>query len=227
MDWKAAIAQIKSMEGAAEATAAIETEINRLTNANFELVKDVRSHSAKSKEAEAKLTDLLQLLGAEGEDLKARVSVANTLVKDLQTQNTQLTQQKTEIEQNYKTLQDESLGLKRTNAINTAAAKTGASVDVLTSLTRDLPLERIAIENDSVSILSEDGKTKTALKDYATSHWNAFIPALFPTSNQQQQPTRLPNGSPESKQPDQPSPLRSYQAGTYDKTISRLTKQQN
>ena len=50
MDWKAAIAHLKTLEGATDAVGAIEGEITRLTNANFELVKDVRSNSSKANE---------------------------------------------------------------------------------------------------------------------------------------------------------------------------------
>jgi len=221
MDWKAAIAHIKSIEGTSDSLSAIESEITRLTNANFELVKDVRTQSSKSKEAEGKLTDLLQLLGAEGEDLKAKATSANEKVKNLQSENNKLVKEKGEIEEKYKTLDAEKVTLQRRTLIQEAAAKTGASADVLTTLTKDIPVERIVIDKDEVAIASEDGKQKTGLKEYAEAEWSAFVPALFPSSSGQNN-QRLPSGSPNAGKPKDESPLQAYRASTYDKTIGKM-----
>jgi chromosome segregation ATPase len=220
MDWKAAIALLKTLEGTSESIAALEGEISRLTNANFELVKDVRNASSKSKESETKLTDLLQILGAEGEDLKSRTASANDKIKTLQSENNKVSKEKTELEEKYKTLDEERSLLKRRTIINEAAVKSGAVADVLTQLTKDIPLERIILEKDEVLLASEDGKSKTALKEYAQTEWAAFVPALFP---KEPSSTRLPNGGTGGNKPNDVSPLQTYRASTYDKTIAKLT----
>lgn len=222
MDWKAAIAAIKSIEGTSEPLSALEAEINRLTNANFELVKDVRRESSKSKEAETKLTDLLQLLGAEGEDLKGRVDSANEKAKNLQSENSKLVKEKGDLVEKYKTIESEKVTLQRRTLIQDAAAKSGAVADVLTTLAKDIPIERILVEKDGVAIASVDGKQKTALKEYAEAQWTAFVPALFP--NNSSSTTRLPTGGTSNGKPNDISPLQAYRAGTYDKTIERLTR---
>lgn len=222
MDWKAAIAAIKSIEGTSEPLSALEAEINRLTNANFELVKDVRRESSKSKEAETKLTDLLQLLGAEGEDLKGRVDSANEKAKNLQSENSKLVKEKGDLVEKYKSIESEKVTLQRRTLIQDAAAKTGAVADVLTTLAKDIPIERILVEKDGVAIASVDGKQKTPLKDYAAEQWAAFVPALFPSSPSINT-TRLPNGGTSNGKPNDISPLQAYRSSTYDKTIERLT----
>lgn len=223
MDWKEAIASLRKLEGASESVNILEAEVNRLTNANFELVKDVRKETSKSKEAEGKLTDLLQLLGAEGEDLKAKAESANVKVKELQTEIDKATLEKTDLEAKYKTLSDEAIDLKRRNTIADAATKSGAIADVLATLVKDIPVERIEIEKDGVVILSEDGKQRTGLKEYAESQWAAFVPALFPSNTGHgSTSSRLPSGSPSPNPPKEENLLRAYRAGTYDKTIQKL-----
>lgn len=227
MEWKQAIAHLKAIEGASEAAGILESEVNRLTNANFELVKDVRRETSKSKDAEGKLTDLLHLLGAEGEDLKAKAESANTKAKTLQDDLDKALKEKGEIETKYTTLEGEAVGLKRRTLIQEAATKSGAVVDVLTTLAKDLPVERIIIEGGGVAIASEDGKQKTALKEYAEQEWASFVPALFPTQSTSSNQQRLPGGSPNGEQPRQDSPLQTYRTGTYDKTIERLRTKAN
>lgn len=223
MDWKSAIAHLKTLEGASEAVGILEGEVTRLTNANFGLVGEVRTANSKSKEAEGKLTDLLQLLGAEGEDLKAKADSANEKVKTLQSENSKLAKEKGDIETKYQTLESEATGLKRRTLLADAATKSGAVADVLTTLAKDIPVERIVIENDGVAIASEDGNQKTALKEYAQAQWAAFVPALFPSGTKQNNQTRLPGGTPNGGTTKEESPLKAYRASTYDKTIERMT----
>lgn len=220
MDWKAALAHLKTLEGATDAVGTIEGEITRLTNANFELVKDVRSNSSKANEASSKLTDLLSIIGAEGEDLKAKVDSANDKIKKLQGDLTQVSKEKDELETKYKSLDAETVGLKRRTVIQEAASKSGASADVLSTLAKDLQLEQISIDSEGVAIASSDGKTKTPLREYAEANWSAFVPALFPSPAGKT--PQLPGGSPGGRKPES-SPLAQYRAGTYDKTVERLT----
>lgn len=221
MDWKSAIAQLKNIEGTADSVGILEAEINRLTNANFELVKDVRAFGSKVKESESKLTDLLQLLGAEGDDLKAKATSANEKVKALQNDLSKATKEKTEIETKYTSLETETNGLKRRTVIHEAAAVSGAVADVLTTLTKDIPVEQILVDSGEAWIVPEEGK-KIALKEYASEKWSAFVPALFPSGNSQNN-SRLPGGSPSGGKSQEVSPLKAYRASTYDRTVEKMT----
>lgn len=218
MDWKQALTQIKSLEGAGLAATALETELNRLTNANFELTKDLRTANTKASDSSAKLTDLLTLLGAEGEDLKTQVEAASVKAKKLQADIHQIHKEKTDIEEKYKTADEERNSLKRRTTIQEAAQKTGAAFDVLATLTKDLPIESIAIDSDGVAVISQDGKEKKALREYAEANWAAFVPALFPA-----QKHNLPGGNPGGNKQEE-NLLATYRASTYDKTIAGLRK---
>lgn len=222
MDWKAAIAHIKTLEGAVDSINILEGEVNRLTNANFELVKDIRVITAKSKEAEGKLADLLQIVGAEGDDLKAQTDSASGKIKDLQSDLNKVSKEKGEIETKYTSLEEETTNLKRRTIITEAAAKTGAVADVLATLTKDISVDRILIDNDEIVIVSSDGKEKKPLKEYAEAEWHSFVPALFPSNNGQFGKTKLPSASPNSGQSKEESPLQTYRNATYNKTIEKL-----
>lgn len=222
MDWKSAIAQIKTLENTSEPVGIIEAEIARLTNANFEVLKDTRAITSKLRESETKLTDLLQLVGAEGEDLKAKADSASEKVKSLQSELTKATKERAEFETKFTALEAESTGLKRQSLIQKAASKTGSNFDVLFQLTKDLAVEQIAINGDIVEIASTDGKEKKPLREYAEATWSAFVPALFPSSSPTPNNPRLPSGSPSGTPRGEESPLQAYRAGTYDKTVDKM-----
>lgn len=77
MDWKEAIAHLKSIEGTSEALGILEGEVNRLTNANFELVGELRSHSSKFKEKVEKLQSELDAIASEKTALEMKYKVLN------------------------------------------------------------------------------------------------------------------------------------------------------
>lgn len=222
MDWKSAIAQIKALENTSEPVGVIEAEIARLTNANFEVLKDTRLATNKLRESETKLTDLLTLVGAEGEDLKAKADSASEKVKSLQSELTKVAKERSEFETKFTALETESTGLKRQSLIQKAASKTGSNFDVLFQLTKDLAVEQIAINGDTVEIASTDGSGKKPLREYAEATWSAFVPALFPSTTPSPNNQRLPSGSPTGQGTKEESPLAAYRAGTYDKTINKM-----
>ncbi|MBD2570044.1 hypothetical protein [Anabaena lutea] len=185
MNYAEAIQALKDsgLENAADIVATITKEAT-------ELQKYKKQHN----ELETLINSALQGFGSESDSYEQRLKSLST---ELQTTKQSLETEKKSKEE----FEGKVRHLERYNLVQTAASKSGASVEVLDKLLAGSQ-DELKVEGDTVTIAGKP------LKDYAEANWKPFIPALLPqsapssTTDKSNTPpsTSLPSGSPQGKQ---------------------------
>lgn len=217
VDYQAAIESLKKLEGAADLLSAVETELERLTNKNFELIGENRKATTRARSLEESFSAIATTLGLEGEDLESKLASAPDKVRSLSTQLAEVTTKATTAETRATTAEGKLGTLERQSKFAQAATKAGANQAVLEKLLAD--------QADQLAI-ADDGSVKVGdkpLREYveADPTLKAFIPALFPAAAFPAMP-QLPGGTPNSASPaTPPNPVDTYLNKTY--TAPNLT----
>jgi hypothetical protein len=194
MNFQEALAAIKKLDGGADLASAIEAETESLKSKNYQVIGEKRNATEKSQSLENALTAIAKALGIEG-DLDTILKDTEGKVRTLATEAEQLRKDKTTLETRATDAEGKVKQAERSGKLASIAAKAGAEVTVLEQLLGD-KVDEIAIADEAVKI---GDKT---LREYveADTKLKAFVPALFPTQqtqNQPKQPQRqLPGGSP-------------------------------
>ena len=191
MDYKAALESLKKLDGAAELVPALEAEVQRLTDKNFEVIGENRTATTKARALEQSLDAIASTLGIAGEDLESKLANAPEKVRSLSTQLSDSTSKASAAETRASDAETKLTGLERKATVAQAAAKAGVVAEVLERLLGDR-VSDLKIEGDDVKL---DDKL---LRDFveADESLRAFIPALFPQTQEQTTQARLPGGTP-------------------------------
>lgn len=194
MKFSEALAAIKALENGADLASAIEGEVEGLKGKNFEIIGEKRNATTKATAYETALTAIASALGIEG-DLDAVLTSAEGKVRELVSASTTAQTKLTDLETRATTAEGKVKQAERLTKITQAATKAGANAAVLERLLGD-KVDELAIADDGVKIGDK------ALKEYveADDALKAFLPALFPSTEQGQKADskqqRLPGGTP-------------------------------
>ena len=212
MDYKAALESLKKLDGAAELVPALEAEVQRLTDKNFEVIGENRTATTKARALEQSLDAIASTLGISGEDLESKLANVPEKVRSLSTQLSDSTSKASAAETRASDAETKLTGLERKATVAQAAAKAGVVAEVLERLLGDR-VSDLKIEGDDVKL---DDKL---LRDFveADESLRAFIPALFPQTQEQTTSARLPGGTPNG----QTTPNAAHQA--YERATGRST----
>lgn len=200
MDYKAALESLKKLEGGAELVSAVETELERLTNKNYELIGENRKAGTKSRSLEDAFNAIATTLGLEGEDLESKLSSAPEKVKSLSTQLSEANTKLTATETRATEAETKVQGFERKTKLTDIAAAAGASAAVLERLLGD-KLDELKIEGEGESRTVKLGDKPLREAIAADEGLKPFEAALFPaqsTTTTTPSP-KLPSGTPDSQ----------------------------
>jgi len=199
VDYKAALDSLKKLDGTADLMPAIEAELERLTNKNYELIGENRKATTRARSLEEAVNAISTSLGLEGEDLESKLSSAPEKVKSLSSQLSEATTKLSAAETRATEAEGKLTGFERKSVVDQAAAKVGANAAVLERLLGDRVSE-IKIDGDSVTL--GDKALKEAIE--GDEGLKPFLPALFPTTTAETKPTTptLPSGTPDGQTPN-------------------------
>ena len=192
MDYKAALDALKKLDGGTELASTVETELERLTSKNYELIGENRKATSKATNLQQSIEAIAETLGTEGDDLESKLKGAAERVKTLSSQLSEANTNLAATETRASDAETKLTGLERKAITQTASTKLGANADVLERLLGDR-LKDLKIEGDNVML---DDKP---LRDFVEGDESlrAFIPALFPDQTQEKTTqARLPGGTP-------------------------------
>jgi len=187
MNYAEAIQALKNsgLENAAEIVTVITKEATEL-----------QKYKKQREDLEALINATLQGFGNESDSYESRLK---NLSDDLKTTKQTLEAEKKSKEE----FEGKVKHLERYNLVQTAASKSGASVEVLDKLLSSSQ-DELKVDGDAVTIAGKP------LKEYAETNWKPFVPALLPqsaSSTPASKPsTTLPSGSPQGS-PDKVDPL--------------------
>jgi hypothetical protein len=189
MDFKQALELIQNSE--------LEDKDNIAKAINKKL-SDLSRDDAKNSRTEALINQLLETIGAEGDDLENKIHSATTKAKTISQELTQAKNNITQVEGKVKQLE-------RRGLLTTAGVKAGANAEVLEKLLADVT-DELVVADDGVKI---GGKP---LGEYAKSRadWKPFLPALFPNGSDNN-----PNPLPSSPANGQDQQTKTDSVGTY------------
>jgi chromosome segregation ATPase len=195
MDLKSALAAIKKLDNGADLASAIESEIEKLQQKNYEVIGEKRTATGKAQSLEAALTAIAKTLGVEGE-LDTVLSTLDGKVREVHDGYKTVQTKVGELETRATTAEGKVQGLERQTKLTEIAAKAGAEYAVLEKLLGD-KVEELTIADNEVKLgdkpLKEYVETDATLKP--------FLPALFPgeTAGKKSE-VKLPSGSPNGGQ---------------------------
>ena len=191
MDYKAALDALKKLDGGTELASTVETELERLTSKNYELIGENRKATSKATNLQQSIEAIAETLGTEGDDLESKLKGAAERVKTLSSQLSEANTNLAATETRAGEAETKLTGLERKATVAQAAAKAGVVAEVLERLLGDR-VSDLKIEGDDVKL---DDKL---LRDFveADESLRAFIPALFPQTQEQTTQSRLPGGTP-------------------------------
>jgi hypothetical protein len=191
MKYAEAIQALKDsgLENASEIVATITKEATEL-----------QKYKKQRDDLEKLINASLEGFGSESDSYESRLKI---LADDLKTSKQALETEKKSREE----FEGKVKHLERYNLVQTAAAKSGAAVEVLDKLLSSSQ-DELKVDGDAVTIAGKP------LKDYAEANWKPFIPALLPqstsssttSSSPPNSSTSLPSGSPQGTQ-DKVDPL--------------------
>ncbi len=194
VDYKAALESLKKLDGGAELVSAVETELERLTNKNYELIGENRKASSKARSLEDAFNAIAATLGLDSDDLESKLSSAPDQVKSLSSQLSEAATKLTAAETRATTAEGKLTGLERKSTVQTIAAKAGANAEVLERLLGDRIAE-ITIDGETVKLGDKDLKEAIA----GDEGLKPFLPALFPTTAEAAPTPTLPSGTPNAQ----------------------------
>lgn len=185
------------VENAAEIVEAIKNRISSATQAESQL-----------QQSQSLLESLFGALSVEGDSLSSKLDNAQLQIKSLR-------DQKADFEAKYSESQGELANLKKESVINSAAQAIGAKPEVLRVLLTGVT-EPLEIKDGKPILNGQD------LKDWATSNHEAFLPSLFPAS-QEPKLSILPSGTSAGLPPkeEKPSALASH-LDKYEKAVNKV-----
>ena len=191
MDYKAALDALKKLDGGTELASTVETELERLTSKNYELIGENRKATSKATNLQQSIEAIAETLGTEGDDLESKLKGAAERVKTLSSQLSEANTNLAATETRAGEAETKLTGLERKATVAQAAAKAGVVAEVLERLLGDR-VSDLKIEGDNVML---DDKL---LRDFVEGDESlrAFIPALFPQTQEQTTQARLPGGTP-------------------------------
>ena len=159
---------------------------------------ELQKYKKRKEDLEVLINASLQGFGSESDSYESRLK---TLSEDLKTTKQTLEAEKKSKEE----FEGKVKHLERYNLVQTAAAKSGAVVEVLEKLLASSQ-DELKVDGDFVTIAGKP------LKDYADANWKSFVPALLPQTtpstpaSKPSNSTTLPSGSPQGS-PDKVDPL--------------------
>ena len=225
MNFKEALKRIKALEvdDAADLASAVEGEVERLNNRNFEVIGEKRNATTKAQSMQTALEAIGKALGIDG-DVDVILEGAQAKVTGLVSEAEQLRTDKTALETRATEAEGKVKAAERRSKLAEVATKAGANVAVLEKLLGD-KVDDLVID-DGVKLGDKP------LREYveADDSLKAFVPALFPSaeipkggSDAKPKQTQLPSGSPKGEN-DQTDLVGSYFSKAYT-GINRFTKQ--
>ena len=198
MDYKAALAAVKALDGGTELAQVIETHVSGLDQKNFTLIGEKRTETAKRQTMQSALEGIGKSLGIEG-DVEAVISSAQGKVQTLASDRDAAVKAKDDLETRATAAEGKVAQFERLPKITAAATKSGANAAVLDRLLGD--------KADEIEI-ADDGTVKVGdkpLKEYieADDGLKPFMTSLFPDGTTDEKSggkggkkTDLPGGPP-------------------------------
>ena len=136
MDYKAALAAVKALDGGAELASVIESHVTGLDQKNYTLIGEKRTETTKRQTMQSALEGIGKALGIEG-DVEAVISSAQGKVQTIVSERDAATTKTTDLEKRATDAEAKISGFERKQKFTEAAAKSGANATVLENLFKD------------------------------------------------------------------------------------------